>query len=274
MLRITLIALLATAVTGCVEYNEACTAPVDDPKGIIAKLTNPIFIDKPNARHANNAFGQAAADAFKNAFGEGKPGAAQLGIINSGDIRNEGYCTPRNSLRGQIRKADVPEVLLFDNLVYSLEMTEEQLIRAFQHSVNSLTVSSNPASPAPQEIPAPPARFLQVSKEVQLKVNCGNPSGSRVTSALVNGKEIVGSTNTTVKYRVAMPEFLMLGGDGYAAFKEAYDVGGGIQTEDVAKEARITATYLADKFGNKDPPLVTEQRVQFTGCAIPLPPAN
>lgn len=271
MFRFISISLVLCAATACVEYNEACTAPVDKPREVVAKLKDPVFIDKPNARHANNAFGQAAADAFKSAFGE----EAQIGVINSGDIRAEGYCKARTALRGDIKRADVYEVLLFDNLVYSLEVTEKQLVAALQHSVASLTPAGT--TPQPQEIAAPPARFLQVSKDVQMTVNCALASGQRMTDLKVAGKTIsLTAPSETTKYKIAMPEFLMLGGDGYAPFKEAYADGAGVfrQTPRSEKEALITETYLFENFAKKNVELVTEQRVIMSGCAVPVPPAN
>lgn len=263
--------LLLPLLSSCVEFNEACTAPVDDAEVTVAKLKDPIYIDKPNARHANNAFGQAAADGFKNAF-EGSA-AAQLGVINSGDLRAEGYCAPRNLFKNQIRTSDVYEVLLFDNLVYSLEVDEARLVRALQHSVNTLTRAAVPGTP--QEIAAPPARFLQISKELKLTVDCKLPAGQRVTVATLGGKNILTAPSAATKYRVAMPEFLMLGGDGYSMFKEAYDEGVWSQTARNEKEAQITAAYLAKNFGKDTsaPLLAVEQRVTFVDCAIPLPPS-
>lgn len=268
MSRLLLIALAVSLFSACVEYNDACTAPVDDANATIARLKDPIFIDKPNARHDNNAFGQAAADAFKNAF----TGAAeaQLGIINSGDLRAEGYCQPRNVLRGRITNSDVYEVLLFDNLVYSLEVTEQELVDSFQHSVASLTRAT---STGPQEIAAPPARFLQVSKEVSMTVDCNLPT-NRVTRLTISGKDVLTAPSTTTRYRVAMPEFLMLGGDGYGQFKKSYDERGvWNQTARNEKEAQITASYLAKTYGDKDPPLEVEKRIILENCAVPLPPA-
>src|SRR3954447_14539040 len=117
MRRLVVTALLACAASSCVEYNEQCEAPIERAKDTVAfiKSGESIYIDRNNARHANNAFGQAAADGFAFAFAE-TDHPATLGVVNAGDIRSEGFCQARTTLKGQISNSQVHEVLLFDNL--------------------------------------------------------------------------------------------------------------------------------------------------------------
>ncbi len=65
-MRSVLFAVVAAGASSCVAYNDQCAPLVDNPQervAFIAKGTE-ICIDRPNARHANNAIGQAATDAF------------------------------------------------------------------------------------------------------------------------------------------------------------------------------------------------------------------
>ena len=49
---------------GCVAYNDQCAPLVDNPDEKIARLGETVYMDRPNTRHANNAFGQVFAESF------------------------------------------------------------------------------------------------------------------------------------------------------------------------------------------------------------------
>jgi hypothetical protein len=70
MSRSLLTALLAAALApafGCVAYNDPCQPLVDNPDAIVGFLGEDVLIDRPYARHDNNALGQLAADALRHA---------------------------------------------------------------------------------------------------------------------------------------------------------------------------------------------------------------
>lgn len=292
----------ASSLTACVQYNEQCEAPIERAKDIVAyvKSGESIFIDRNNARHANNAFGQASADGFVFAFADSDT-PAQLGIVNAGDIRSEGFCQARTTLKGQISNSQVHEVLLFDNLLYAVDVTEAELVDALEHSVAALT-STDPATGAPREITAPPARFLQLSSKFQMTVNCWKPArsasgnGQRVTALTIDGKTIdPRNPRTNVKYRVALAQFLLNGGDGYTMFVAP----GQDPTRNPAQarkfggtEANVAAAYMLQHYKSADnatgPELSVEPRIIFATdypggdmtkqkvqtCATPTPPAG
>lgn len=273
----TLLLALTALLCSCVSYNEQCEAPIEGAKTVVAyvKSGESIFIDKANARHANNAFGQAAADGFAFAFADSE-NPALLGVVNSGDIRSEGFCSPRTVLKESVSNSRVHEVLLFDNLVYAVDLTEAELVDALEHSVAGLT-PTDLTTGANRDITAPPARFLQLSSKIQMTVNCWKPgrsatgNGQRVVALTIDGKAVdPRAPRATVKYRVAMPQYLLGGGDGYSMFAgpgqdpsrnptQARKSGG--------TEANVAAEYMRQHFHSEDnpdgPDLTVEQRVIF-----------
>src|SRR5689334_16791458 len=125
---------------GCVAYNDQCQPLVDNPNervAFIAKGTE-LFLDRPNARHANNAVGQQAADGFVWVFSEtDRP--ADFGVVNGGSLRAEGLCITRNIVAsGPLSNGVLHEILLFENSVQSIDMSEQEVIAMFEHSVERL----------------------------------------------------------------------------------------------------------------------------------------
>jgi 5'-nucleotidase / UDP-sugar diphosphatase len=209
----TIIGAAAFVLGGCLTYNEPCQGLVDRADDVIGHLSADVFLDKPNARHANNAIGRIAAEAFIDAFRESdKP--AQLGILNGGAIRAEGgvegpggQCITRNRLEaGPVTRGEIHQILFFDNVVYATELTEQELFDVMEHSVSGL-------SPVGTQITNPSGRFLQIAGG-RLTVNCSLPAGARVETLEIGGVAL--ERKGTRTFRVAMPEFLLRGGDGYA----------------------------------------------------------
>jgi len=256
-------------LSGCVAYNESCQAPVDNPTQVVAQLKSgeTIFLEKPYARHANNAFGQAAAAAFREAFA-GTSAPADVGVVNGGDLRAEGFCSPRTQIKETVQRGTVHEVLLFDNLVYAVDVTEPELLAALEHSVSPLTAAG-------KEILSPPARFLQVDG-VTFTVDCGQPAGARVSQVRVGARDVVAPGNASQRVRVAMPQFILGGGDGYGMFTalgQDTDRNPQQAKKNGGTEARIAADYMARTYKNATnaagAELSVEPRVKFVNCALP-----
>lgn len=262
--------------SGCVAYN-ACEAPVANPDETVAVLKSGeiIYLERAWTRHANNAIGQAAAAAFRDAF-SGTNDKADVGVVNGGDLRSEGLCAPRTEIKGAVLRGMVHEVLLFDNVVYAVNVTEEELLGALEHSVQNLVpLGSNGEN---REITGPPARFLQVDG-VTFSADCSKPAGSRVSDVKVNGRALSSPPSTTQMVRVAMPKFILDGGDGYSMFR-----GPGLDSNrkpEQAKrlggtEGRLAADYMFRTYKNDSnpggPELSVEERVKFVGCSSPVAP--
>ena len=271
-----IIGTAAFALSGCLVYNEPCQGLVDGEADVIGQLSGDVFLDKPNARHANNAIGRIAAEAFIDAFRDSdKP--AQLGILNGGAIRAEGgvvgpdgRCVTRNRLpAGPVTRGELHQILFFDNVVYATDLSEQELFQVMEHSVSGL-------SRLGAEITSPSGRFLQLAGG-KATVNCSLPVGARVESLEVGGVAL--SRTGTRSFRVAMPEFLFRGGDDYAPLLAASQdpardvrqaqVEGGIDN-------RIVAAYMKRTYGETASSFQVEQfpkmgcRAGPSSCAAPI----
>jgi 5'-nucleotidase/UDP-sugar diphosphatase len=276
MTRPLLAALVAAALMpglGCLSYNDTCQPLVDDPTSEIGFLGEDVYLDKPYARHDNNALGQLAADAYLHV--EDDSGSkAVLGIVNGGSIRAEGLCVTRTMLpKGKLTDGVLHEVLLFENQVVTVNLTEKELVDMFEHSVGALY-------PVGQPISSPSGAFLHVSEGTSMRVDCEFPRGQRLRELTVNGAPVPlpPRTDDAARYRVAMPSFLLEGGDGYGTiFKNAGNEParnpvraqkfGGV-------DSNIASAYMRAVYGTEARPLKEAGRVVFENCAKPTRPSR
>ncbi|HKW93552.1 MAG TPA: 5'-nucleotidase C-terminal domain-containing protein [Methylomirabilota bacterium] len=117
---------------------------------------------------------------------------AQVGLLNSGAIRGDRVIGP-----GPITKRDIREVLPFSNTVTLLEVSGAALRAALEHSVDAL--------------PRPSGHFLQTAG-VRYAVDSDQPPGQRVGAVEIEGRLL----DPAGLYRVAVPDYLARGRDGYA----------------------------------------------------------
>jgi 5'-nucleotidase/UDP-sugar diphosphatase len=276
MTRPLLIALLAVALVpgaGCLAYNDPCQPLVADPNAVLGYLGEDVYLDKPYARHDNNALGQLAADSYQHAEDSSSAPAA-LGIVNGGSIRAEGLCITRTMLpKGPLTDGVLHEVLLFENQVVTVDLTEKELVDMFEHSVEAL-------SPAGQPISSPPGSFLHVSETVTLRVDCEYPRGQRVKALKVGSTTVPlpPRTDPSIRYRVAMTSFLLDGGDGYGTIF-------GTAGEDAARnpvksrklggvDSNIAGSYMQTAYASEARPLREAQRILLDNCALPPRPSR
>lgn len=262
--------LLAAASTGCISYNDPCQPLVADPNEVLGELGEDVYLDRPNARHANNLIGQLATDAFVWVFGE-TSAPATFAVTNGGSIRAEGLCVTRNTLRaGPLTNGVLHEVLLFETQIQAVDLSEDEVWAMFEHSVGRLYATG-------AAIGSPFGGFLQVSGDVGLDVDCSQPTGSRVLALRVDGSALQrpGRPLSEVRFRVAMPAFILNGGDGYAML-----TGKSTDPERNAKlaqrfgavDANITAAYLRQL--EPRTALKRSPRIVFNNCAAPARPAS
>jgi 5'-nucleotidase / UDP-sugar diphosphatase len=276
MRTLMLFALVACA-TGCVAYNDQCQPLVDNPGErvtFVAKGTE-LFLDRANARHGNNAVGQAAADAFAWVFSEsGAP--ADFAVVNGGSIRAEGLCVTRNIIKeGPLSNGVLHEIMLFENPVQAIDVSEKEVVDMFEHSAERLF-----ATPAP--IVSPAGSFLQVSKEIAMTIDCSRPPLDRVTSLKINGQTITkpGRSIDLKKYRMATSSFIIAGGDGYTMFAgkgtdpsrnpSNAQRAGGIDSNIAAAYLKQSPLNVSVEAGLK----VDAARVVFMNCSVPTRPSN
>ena len=275
-----LITFLVAVTSGCLAYNDDCQALIDNPNervAFIAKGTE-VFLDRSNARHANNAIAQSAADAFVWVFNSSEGSArVDFGFINGGAVRDQGACVLRSILReGPLTRGVLGEVLPFENPVRVVDLSEQEVFETMELSVSRLF-----ASPTP--IASPSGAFLQVSREVSMEVDCSRLANSRVTSLRIGSQTITRGMFRpfpATKYRVAMPGFILAGNDGYMVLAgkgddPARNPGqaprfGGI-------DSRVTMAYLLQSDFNKTVEnglRVDANRVRFINCSTPSRPVQ
>lgn len=269
--------IVAALGTGCVAYNDQCQPLVDNPSERVAFIASgtELFLDRPNARHGNNAIAQQSADAFTWVFKEtDRP--VTFAVVNGGAIRAEGLCITRNIIReGPLSNGVLHEIMLFENPVQAIDLSEKEVVDMFEHSAERLF-----ASPSP--IASPAGSFLHVSKEVAMTIDCAQPALSRVTSLRVNGELLQrpGRPVDQKKFRVASSSFIIAGGDGYTMLTGK----GADPTRSLANAQRfggidsnIVAAYLKQSDFNKTVDQgfrVEAGRITFMNCSVPTRPSN
>jgi 2',3'-cyclic-nucleotide 2'-phosphodiesterase (5'-nucleotidase family) len=122
---------------------------------------------------------------------------AEIGLVNAGGIRSD-----RVHPDGPIFRRTVLEILPFGNVVCQVRVPGRVILAALEHGVARL--------------PAPAGEFLQVSG-VTMTVDVNAPPGARVQNVRVGGVPLQSES----LYTVALPNYVLLGGDGYAMFAGA-----------------------------------------------------
>ncbi len=131
--------------------------------------------------------GRFIAEAMRRRMG------AEVALINAGAIRSN-----RVIPAGPLSLRDVVALLPFGNTVALLEMDGAALQTSLERSVEAL--------------PRPAGRFLQTAG-LDYVLDAGRPAGRRILSVSVRGNPL----DPARPYRVAVPDFLARGGDGYSA---------------------------------------------------------
>jgi len=267
------LALALAPGLSCLQYNDPCQPLVDHPEEVVGYLAENVFLDRPYTRHDNNALGEVVADAFRHAEDESSH-PAELGIVNGGSLRAEGLCVTRTvAPKGPLLNGHLHEILLFENPVVTVDLTEQQLVAMMEHSVGGLFAEGQP-------IVSPAGAFLHVSEGTSLTVDCTRPRGQRLTALKVNTKTVPlpARTDPSIRYRVAMPNYILNGGDGYGAIlgNVGKDPARNPVTalKETGTDADITAGYMREKYPTETQPLREVGRVLFQNCARPVRPVR
>lgn len=138
-------------------------------------------------RRRETNLGNFVADAFRHHFG------TEIGIINSGGIRAEAE-GPVFTLKNAV------SLLPFGNRLVVAKYTGAQLRQALEHGTSRVEMSGG--------------RLLLVSG-LSYEFDLRAPIGKRIQSVKVNGKPL----KDDQMYRVALPNFLQLGGESFDMLK-------------------------------------------------------
>jgi 5'-nucleotidase len=119
---------------------------------------------------------------------------ADIAMMNGGGIRGD-----RVYSSGPLTRRTLLEMHPFGNIVCKVEVPGRIVAEALNYGVSRL--------------PAAAGQFPQVSG-LTFRVDAAAPAGSRVRDILVNGRPL----DDDRPYTLAIPDFMLLGGDGYTVF--------------------------------------------------------
>ena len=139
-------------------------------------------------RSGETNLGNLVADAMR------AEAQADLAIVNAGGIRGD-----RLRPAGALTRRDMLEIHPFSNSVCKVAMPGRIVLQALNSGLSRL--------------PSAAGQFPQVSG-LTMRVDPNAPAGSRVREVQVQGQPL----DLDKRYTVAMPDFLLLGGDGYDMF--------------------------------------------------------
>lgn len=169
-------------------YHAQADPQLDRP---IAELRVPLDTRDSLIRREPASVGTFVAGIMRERMG------ADVGLMNAGGIRGN-----RVIPSGPLSEHDVATLLPFRNTVALLEVDGAALRAILERSVETL--------------PQPNGRFLQTAG-LDYTMDVGRPAGSRILSASIGGSPL----DPTRRYRVAVPDFLARGGDGYVLLTQA-----------------------------------------------------
>ena len=139
----------------------------------------------PRLRASETNLGNLVADAIR------AEGQADIGLVNSGGIRGDRIHEP-----GPITRFAIVELHPFGNTVCTIAVPGRVVLEALNHGVSRL--------------PSAAGQFPQVSG-ITMRVEAGRPAGDRVSNVRVQNQPL----DLNRSYTLAVPDFLLLGGDGY-----------------------------------------------------------
>jgi 5'-nucleotidase / UDP-sugar diphosphatase len=170
---------------------------------------------RETVRAKESNFGNLVADAIREAVG------AEVAITNGGGIRGDRTYAPGTVLT----RKDVLSELPFGNVTVLVELTGADLLAALENGVSQVEHGAG--------------RFPQVSG-MSYSYDPAAPAGSRIVEAKVAGEPL----DAARIYKVATNDYLLEGGDGYAALAKGKAL---IDTSGGTLMASMVMDYIASK---------------------------
>jgi 5'-nucleotidase / UDP-sugar diphosphatase len=161
-------------------------------EAVVATTRVPLDGVASHLRTSETNLGNVVADAIRAEAG------AELAIVNSGSIRGN-----RVFPAGPLTRRTLIEIQPFDNVVVKLSMPGRVVLQALNNGVDRL--------------PAAAGMFPQVSG-MKVVVDANAPPGNRVREVQVNGQPL----QPDRYYIVAIPDFVLRGGDSYTMFADQH----------------------------------------------------
>lgn len=168
------------------------TAFTPDPEGGAPKRDD---------RASESTLGNLVADSLVDTLKAPELGAAEIGVVNPGGLRNELYYAPD----GTITYAEANAVLPFVNNLWTTSLTGAQFKTLLEQQWQT-----NPDG----TVPSRPYQQLGLSMNVNYTYDAARPAGERVTGIWVDGTPI----DPAKQYRIGTFSFLATGGDNFRVF--------------------------------------------------------
>lgn len=154
-------------------------------------------------RANESTLGNLVADSLVDALKAPDLGAAEIGVVNPGGLRNELYFAPD----GTITYAEANSVLPFVNNLWTTSLTGAQFETLLEQQWQT-----NPDG----TVPSRAYQQLGLSRNVSYTYDAARAAGDRITSIRVHGSLI----DPAKSYRIGTFSFLATGGDNFRVFKE------------------------------------------------------
>jgi 2',3'-cyclic-nucleotide 2'-phosphodiesterase (5'-nucleotidase family) len=181
----------------------------------VATLTAELDTRTASVRSGETAFGNLVADAMRAAWG------ADIAITNGGGIRaNKQY-----PIGHKLTRRDILSELPFGNRNVLTEINGRAVKAALENGFSQVEQRAG--------------RFPQVSG-LAVVFDPRRPAGQRVVSVMVNGQPI----DDDKLYRVATNDFMLRGGDGYAALSPGGPPSNDLQGKLLANDVMVYARGL------------------------------
>ena len=168
-------------------WESRLSTEMNDP---IGSTTEPLDAVDFRIRGSETNIANLVADAIR---AEAK---SDVGLVNTGAIRGN-----RVYPAGVLRRRDIVAIHPFNNTICTVEMSGTKLVETLNIGVGKL--------------PAADGGFPAVSG-ITFRVKAAAPAGQRVSDVRVNGALL----NPDRTYTVAMPNYVLEGGDGYSNLKD------------------------------------------------------
>ena len=158
---------------------------------VVGRTDVPLEARTSRLRTQETNVGDLVTDVLRERLG------TDVALVNGGAIR-----TNRTVPAGPLTRRDVHALLPFTDVVLKLEMRGRDVRAALEHGLAQTDREGG--------------GFLQISG-IRLVWNPQRSAGQRVVSATVGGRPL----EDEAVYSVAVPSYLVRGGDGYTAFARA-----------------------------------------------------
>jgi len=200
-----------TTAAAVKSYEDRLSAELN---AVVGATTVPLAADTPRIRTAETNLGDLVADIARERVG------ADVALINAGSIRGD-----RVYPAGPLTRRTLVDIHPFGNVICAVEVPGRVLAQALENGAAKL--------------PDTAGQFPQVSG-MTLTIDPKAPSGSRVRDVRVNGAPL----DPARTYRLAIPDYLLKGGDDYSMFATARVL---VSPEDGDSMLAVLERYVAEK---------------------------